>query len=69
MLVVIIDVNVVINQWWQLLFFRHGNPNQKLSRAAGSVSKAVDGSLHSQYALQMCTEWARPDKVGFVRSE
>eukprot|EP00434_Breviolum_minutum_P025495 symbB.v1.2.022527.t1/scaffold1944.1/size145740/4 len=23
---------------------------------------AVDGSLHSQHALQMCSEWARPDK-------
>lgn len=27
---------------------------------------AVDGSLHSQYALQMCTEWARPDKDEIV---
>ncbi|CAE7458648.1 ANK1 [Symbiodinium pilosum] len=23
---------------------------------------AVDGSYHSSYALQLCTEWARPDK-------
>ena len=28
------------------------------------VTEAVDGSVHSQYALQLCTEWARPDKVG-----
>lgn len=27
---------------------------------------AVDGSLHSQHALQMCSEWARPDKDEIV---
>ncbi|CAK9009458.1 unnamed protein product [Durusdinium trenchii] len=27
---------------------------------------AVDGSLHSQYALQLCATWARPDKDEIV---
>ncbi|CAJ1359640.1 unnamed protein product [Effrenium voratum] len=27
---------------------------------------AVDGSYHSQYALQLCSEWARPDKDEIV---
>jgi len=35
-------------------------------RLATVFMVAVDGSYHSSYALQLCTEWARPDKDEIV---